>query len=330
MSMDISNCRLVCACAASLISIASIWSSGFAAQTYPTKPVRVIIPFAAGGSSDIVARPVTTRLMGYLGSSFVIDNRGGGGGSIGAEMAVRSTPDGYTLLIANASYTTQAAVARVAYDPVADITPVAELGFTPHLIVVNHSVPTKSIKDLIAYMKAQPGRLTYGSSGNGGATHLATEFFLGIAGGLKALHVPYRSMSLGLVDMIGGQVQMMVASIPPTMPHIRSGKLIGLAVTSPERWPQTPDYPTVAETVPGYDVVAWFGIIGPKSIPNAIVELLNANINKALADQELRKDLLAAGVMTTGGAPQALGTRIRAEFARWSKVVREVGIEPER
>ncbi len=270
-----------------------------------------------------------TRLTGYLGASFVIDNRGGGGGSIGAETAVKAAPDGYTLLIVNGSYATNASVYKLAYDPLAAITPVVELGYVPHLIIVNPSVPVKSVKELIAYIKAQPGKLTFGTSGKGGFTHLATELFLGMAGNLKALDVPYRSMSLGLIDMIGGQVQMMVASIPPTMPHIRSGKLVGLAVTTLEHWPQTPEYPTVAETVPGYEVVLWFGILGPKGIPNSVVETLNTAVNKALREGDIKKEMMTNGVAMTGGSPQVLANRIRTDMARWTKVVKEVGIKPE-
>jgi tripartite-type tricarboxylate transporter receptor subunit TctC len=204
-----------------------------------------------------------------------------------------------------------------------------EIGYTPHLIILAPSVPVKSVKELVAYMKAHPGKLTFGTSGNGGFTHLATELFFSMAGNLKAVHVPYRSMSLGLIDMIGGQVQLMVGSIPPTMPHIRSGKLVGLAVTTAQRWPQTPELPTVAETVPGYEVVLWFGLLGPKGLPNAVVEKLNAAVNKALREEDLKKDYMVAGVMMSGGTPQTLAERIRSDMARWTKVVKEVGIKPE-
>jgi tripartite-type tricarboxylate transporter receptor subunit TctC len=301
-------------------------ASTAAAQQYPLKPVRVIVPFAPGGGSDIVLRQLGPKLQQYFGQSFVVDNRGGGGGSIGAEMAARAAPDGYTLIVGSGSYAANAAVYRLPYDPVQGIAPIAEIGFSPFIVSVHPSVPVRTLPELIAHARQYPGKLAYGSSGNGGVTHLATEL-LASMGGLKLVHVPYKASSLALTDLLGGQIQLVVGSMLPTLPHMKTGKIVGLAVTTGERWPTTPNLPTVSETLPGYDVELWFGMWGPKGIPASLVARLNAAINKALHEPDVEQQLAAGGLRASGGPPQRFAERIQKDVARWQKVVKEAGVK---
>ena len=258
--MGVRNAALIFA----LIDVLAAFPAG--AQTYPSKSVRVIVPFAPGGGSDIVLRQIGPKLNQYFGQSFVVDNRGGGGGSIGAEMAARAAPDGYTLIVGSGSYAANVAVYKPPYDPVTGITPIVEIGYSP-FIVSGASVRACAHDEGADRARApEPGKLTYGSSGNGGVTHLATELLASMAG-LKLVHVPYKASSLALTDLVGGQIQLVVGSMLPTLPHVKSGRIVGLAVTTAERWPTTPAIPTVAETLPGYDVELWFGMWGPKGIP---------------------------------------------------------------
>jgi tripartite-type tricarboxylate transporter receptor subunit TctC len=311
------------------IALLALFACLASAQQYPTKPVRVIVPFAPGGGSDIVLRQLGPKLQQYFGQSFVVDNRGGGGGSIGAEMAARAAPDGYTLIVGSGSYAANVAVYKPPYDPVTGITPIAEIGFSPFIVSVHPSVPVRSLKELIAHARQNPGRLAYGSSGNGGVTHLATELLATMAGGLKLTHVPYKASSLALTDLVGGHTQLVVGSMLPTLPQVKAGKIVGLAVTTAERWPTTPNIPTVAETLPGYDVELWFGMWGPKGISRSISERLNAAVNKALHEPDVEQQLSAGGLRTSGGPPERFGERIRKDVARWQKVVAEAGIRPE-
>jgi tripartite-type tricarboxylate transporter receptor subunit TctC len=316
-------------CRISGLALLAVFACFASAQQYPTKPVRVIVPFAPGGGSDIVLRVVGPKLQQYFGQTFVQDNRGGGGGSIGAEMAARAAPDGYTLIVGSGSYAANVAVYKPSYHPVTGITAIVEFGFSPFIVSVHPSVPARSLKELIAHARQNPGRLAYGSSGNGGVTHLATELLATMGGGLKLTHVPYKASSLALIDLIGGQIQVVVGSMLPTLPHVKSGKIVGLAVTTAERWPTTPNIPTVAETLPGYDVELWFGMWGPKGIPGSISESLNAAVNKALREPDVEQQLSAGGLRASGGPPERFRERISKDVVRWQKVVAEAGIRPE-
>jgi len=307
-----------CALAASIAS----------AQAYPTKPVRVIVPFAPGGGSDILARQLVPKLNEYLGQPFVIDNRGGAGGLVGTEIARKAAPDGYTLITISGSYSANAALYKTSREPATAVATIVEIGFSPFLVAVHPSLPARSLKELIAYAKQNPGKLTYGTGGTGSITHLATEL-LALVGGVRWVHAPYKASALALVDLVGGQTQFIVGSMLPTLPHIKSGRLVGLAVTTAERWPATPNYPTVAETFPGYDVELWFGMWAPKGTPAAVVARVNAAANKALRDPDVEKSLTAAGFRITGGTPQRFAERIGKDLERWNKVVAEAGIKPE-
>jgi tripartite-type tricarboxylate transporter receptor subunit TctC len=288
--------------------------------------VRVIVPFAPGGGADILARQINPKLAEYLGQPFVIDNRGGAGGLVGTEIAQKAQPDGYTLITISGSYAANAALYKSSREPATAVATIAEIGFSPFLIAVHPSVPARSVKELIAYAKTTP--LSYGTGGTGSITHLATEL-LGLTGGVKWLHVPYKASALALVDLVAGQTQFIVGSMLPTLPHVRAGRLNGIAVTTAERWPETRNFPTVAETFPSYNVELWFGMWAPKNTPPAIVNTLNAAVNRALHDAEIEKNLAAAGFRITGGTPQRFDERIRKDLARWNKVVAQAGIKAE-
>ena len=246
------------------------------AQTakWPDKPVRVVVPFAPGGSTDIIARVLTARLSQEFGQQFVVDNRSGAGGSIGTDIVVRANPDGYTVIIVATSYATNAALYKLSYDPVKDIAPVGMLHKGPFVVAVNNSVPATSVKELIELARAKPGGLTYGSSGIGGATHLATELFLQMTK-TGMVHVPYKGDAPAIADLLGGQIQLIFSSVPALIPHLKAGRLRGLAVTTEKRFPELPDLPAVAETLPGYEHTSWNGMWGPAGMPKEIVMRLN-------------------------------------------------------
>ncbi|HEV2007622.1 MAG TPA: tripartite tricarboxylate transporter substrate-binding protein, partial [Burkholderiales bacterium] len=226
-------------------------------QVYPTKPIRLIVPFAPGGGTDIVARVLAQKLTEALGESVVVDNRAGGGGTIGVETAVRAAPDGYTLAMVSGSYATNAALFKLPYDPVNDITPISLIGETGFMVVLNPSVPAKSIPELIALAKAKPNSLNFGSTGTGGITHLATELFE-IMAGIKMTHVPYKGTGPALIDLLGGQIQVLFGSMPSMVPQHKTGKIRGIAVTTAKRVGAAPDLPTVGESVPGYEAILWY------------------------------------------------------------------------
>jgi tripartite-type tricarboxylate transporter receptor subunit TctC len=303
-------------------------ASAAVAQPYPTKPVRVILPFAPGGGSDILARQILPKLNEYLGQPFVVDNRGGAGGLVGTEIAAKAPADGYTLITVSGSYSANAALYKSTREPATAVATSIEIGYSPFLIAVHPAVPARSLKELIAYARQQPGKLSYGTGGTGSITHLATEL-LAMTGGVKWVHVPYKASALALVDLVGGQTQLIVGSMLPTLPHVKSGRLAGLAVTTAERWPATPEFPTVAETYPGYDVELWFGMWAPKGTPAAIVERLNALVNKALREPDVERNISAGGLRITGGSPQRFAERIRKDLVRWNQVVAAAGIKPE-
>jgi tripartite-type tricarboxylate transporter receptor subunit TctC len=299
-----------------------------AAQAYPTKIVRVIVPFAPGGGSDITARQVSAKLTEALGQQFVVDNRGGAAGIIGMEIVSKAPPDGYVIMMMSGSFSATAATHRPAFDPINTIIPVAEFGITPFVLTVHPSLPPKTTKEFIALARAKPGGLTYASSGIGGLTHMATELFANMAQ-IKMVHVPYKSTGAAMTDLLSGQAPIIVGSLLPIVPHLDTGKLRALAVTTSKRWYSLPKVPTVAETLPGYEVELWFGAMAPRGTPQPVIDRLNATINKALETPEMKKNLESQGMIATPGTPQKFGERIRREYDRWVKVVKESGIKPE-
>jgi len=298
------------------------------AQQYPTKVVRVIVPFAPGGGSDLTARQFSAKLSEYLGQQFVVDNRGGAGGLIGMEMTAKAVPDGYTLMMMSGSFSTTSALNKPAFDPIHNIVPVAEFGVTPFVLTVHPSLPPKTTKELIAMARAKPNALSYASPGVGSITHLSTELFLGMTK-TKMVHIPYKSTGAAMSDLLSGQAPIIVGSLLPVVPHVATGKLRALAVTTAKRWYSLPNVPTVNETVPGYEVELWFGAMAPRGTPQAVIEKVNAAVNKALQSPDMKKNLESQGLTATGGTPQKFGERINREYARWLKVVKDSNIKVE-
>ena len=303
-----------------IAAVAACVAGSALAQKYPTKPIRMIAPFSPGGGSSIIGRMVTTPVSAALGQSVVIDNRPGAGGAIGAELAVNATPDGYTLINVSSSYCATSAYRRLPYDPVKDITPIALIGTTGLLMIVNPSVPAKNVKELIAHMQANPGKLNYASVGNGSVTHLALEYFK-IVTKTDMVHVPYKGSGPGLTSVIAGETQLSALSMVPTLPHVKAGRLRAIAITSPKRSSLMPDVPTVAETVPGFEVVHWYGIWGPKGIPQSIVTLWNREVAKVVHDPAMVKRLKDGGIDPAGGPPSELRNLIQRDIKRWNHVI---------
>ena len=295
------------------------------AQKYPTRPIRLIVPFAPGGGTDIVGRSIAQKMSETLAQSVVVDNRPGAGGTIGAEMAVRATPDGYTLIMVSGSYGTNAALYNLPYDPINDIQPIAMIGESGFVVVVHPAVPAKNIAELVSLAKAKPGSLNYGSTGTGGITHLATELFE-LMSATKMTHVPYKGTGPALNALLGNQHQVMFAAIPAAVPHVKGGRLRGLAVSTQKPSNALPGVPTVGETVKGYDVVLWYGVWGPKGLPKDIVGVWNKGIADALQAKELQDRMANEGLEPAGGTPEQFRAVIRRDVERWKRVVKEAKI----
>jgi tripartite-type tricarboxylate transporter receptor subunit TctC len=299
------------------------------AQTYPARPVRWIVPFPAGGAADIVARLMGQCLSERLRQSFVIENRPGAGTNIGTESVVHSTPDGYTLLFVSPSAAINASLYdKLSFNFIRDIAPVASFVRTPDVLEVNPSVPAKTVPEFIAYAKANPGKINYASSGNGTVQHLAGELFKVMAG-VDMVHVPYRGDAFALTDLIGGQVQAMFGNMAPSIEHIRIGKLRALAVTTATRSEVLPDVPTVADFVPGYEAVGWFGMGVPNGTPAEIVDNLNKAVSSAIADPKTKAQLAELGYAGIAGSPADFRKLIVDETEKWGKVVKLSGAKPD-
>jgi len=314
----------ICAALAVLAAAAA-----HAAETYPARPVRMIVPFPPGGSNDIVGRVIGQHLSERLGKPVVIDNRGGAGGTIGTEIAVRSQPDGYTLLIISVAYSYNPSIYKLPYDPVKAIVPVAMIGSGPNVLVVNPSVPAKSLKDLLALAKAKPGQLNYASAGIGSFQHLSSELFR-IMSGVNIVHIPYKGGGPAMLAVISGQAQVSIGSLIQTMPHIRSGKFRALATGGAKRNPALPDAPTVAEAgVPGYEASNWWGIVAPAGVSPAIVRRINTEVAGILAQPEIQKWFVTEGAEAVSKSPDGFRQWIVAEMGKWGKVVKQAGIKAE-
>ncbi|HYK14352.1 MAG TPA: tripartite tricarboxylate transporter substrate binding protein [Burkholderiales bacterium] len=309
------------------VSLLTLVACPALAQQYPAKPVRVVVPFAPGGGSDITARQFSNKLSEYLGQQFVVDNRGGAGGLIGMEQTAKAPPDGYTIMMMSGSFSATSAVQRPAFDPINSIIAVAEFGYTPFVLAVHPSLPAKTVKELISLARTTKGGLSYAGTGLGGATHLATELFSSMAK-IKMVAIQYKSTGAAMSDLLGGQVPVIVGSLLPVTPHLPTGKLRALGVTTAKRWHTLPDVPAIAETIPGYEVVLWFGTMTPRGTPQPIIQQLNAAINKALQDPAVKQTLERDGMTPSGGTPQDFDRRIRQDYERWTKVVKEVGLKP--
>jgi tripartite-type tricarboxylate transporter receptor subunit TctC len=307
-------------------------ANGAVAQTpYPSKPVRIVVPFPAGGTTDILARAVAQKLSETWGQQVIVDNRPGAGGNIGAELVARAAPDGYTLLMGTVGThaINPGLYAKMPYDHVKDFAPVILVAGVPNVLVVNPSVPVGSVPELIAYAKANPGKLNFASSGSGTSIHLSGELFKTMTG-VQMTHIPYKGSSPALADLIGGQVQLMFDNLPSSIGFIRAGKLRALAVTSATRSSALPDTPTVAEAgVPGFEASSWFGLLAPAGTPPDIVAKIDGEVAKWLASPEAREKLAAQGANAAGGSPQDFARHIQAETAKWAKVVKESGAKVE-
>ena len=317
------------ACAALGVVLAVSAPLALAQEQYPARPVRVIVAFAPGGGTDIVARSLSARLAARFGQQFVVDNRPGGGGITGIELVARAQPDGYTLLVVSSSFAANAALRKTSYDPVNGFQPISLLSRQALLLLVHPSVPANSVKELIALARAKPGALSYGSSGNGGIQHLATEMFKSMAS-VDIVHVPYKGTAPAQTDLMAGQIQMSMLSIVATLSQVRSGKLKGLAVSSITRSDAAPEIPTVAEAgVPGYSFYGWYCMLAPAKTPRNVVTALNAGVVTAMQTPELRDRLAADGSTVVGSSADELGAHIRAEIAKMSKLVTDAKIRLE-
>lgn len=298
-----------------------------AQEKYPTRPIRMIVPFPAGGQTDIVVRTLAHKLTESFGQQVVVDNRPGGGGTIGAEIAVRSTPDGYSFVAVSTSYASNAALYKLPYDPLKDMVPVAMIGEIANLMTVNPSSSFTNVKELIAYAKANPGKINYGSGGIGSGNHLATELFNQMTG-TQMTHVPYKGATSAASDLMSGQIQLIVGGLPGLVPHVKSKRLRGIAVTSAKRASVLPDVPTAAETVPGYVAVSWAAILAPRGVPASIIKRWNSETNRILQMPDVRTRFTADGLELEGGPPERLGERLRSDIATWKKVVQTADIKP--
>ena len=293
----------------------ALFGSGVYAQTYPTKPIRMIVTFPAGSGADIVARTAGQKMAESLGQQVVIDNRAGG--IIGSDLAAKAIPDGYTIVMVSSAHTINASVYRkLPYDPEKDFAPITMLASTPFLLVAHPSVPIKTVADLIALAKAKPGQINYASGGIGVGSHLAGELFKTMTG-VDIVNVPYKGAPQATADVVGGQVQLSLSTMPTALPLVRAGKLRAIAVTSLQRVPATPEFATIAETVPGFDVRTWQGLLAPKGTPPAIIAKLREHAVKALEARDVNERLSVQGYQTVGNTPQEFTQIGKSEIARW-------------
>lgn len=297
------------------------------AQAYPTKPVTIIVPFAAGGTTDILARIIGQALTAELGQSVVVDNRAGAGGNIGGQAAAKAAPDGHTLFMGTVgTHAINASLyKKMPFDPVKDFAPLTRVANVPNLLVANPAQPYKSVKDLIAYAKANPGKVNFGSSGNGSSIHLSGELFKSLAK-VDMVHVPYKGSAPAVTDLLGNQIGIMFDNMPSAIQHVRSGKLVPLAVTTAKRSPELPSVPTIAEAgVPGYEATSWFGMFAPAGTPAPVLAKLNAAIVKVLAQPDVKNKINEQGAEVYSETPEQFAAFIQAESVKWGKVVKESG-----
>ncbi|MEQ1659561.1 MAG: tripartite tricarboxylate transporter substrate binding protein [Hylemonella sp.] len=299
-------------------------SLSVSAQTWPAKPLRLVVPFPAGGATDILSRALSQELARKLGQSIVVDNKPGAGGTIGALAAAQAPADGYTLLLTTSSTHSigPAINPRMPYNAEADFTPIVYVASSPQVILVPMTSPAKNLREFIDHARKNPGRLNYASSGNGTISNLSTENFKAQSGTFL-VHIPYRGTGLSIADLISGKVDVLFDSVVSGMPHVRDGKLRALAVTSPKRSALAPELPAVSELLPGFESVTWFGIYGPRGLPPEIVTRVNQAVNAALAEPDLKDRFARLGAETTGGTPQAFAAVVKAESAKWKKVITE-------
>jgi tripartite-type tricarboxylate transporter receptor subunit TctC len=307
------------------VLIALVALSAVAAEKYPQKPIRLIVPFAPGGGTDLLARAVSDRLTQVLGVSVIIDNRAGAGSTIGTAMVARAAPDGYTYLFTSASYTFSPNFYRdLPYDPIKDFKPITMFGSLPNVLVVHPSMPVRSVKELLALARKRPGEIHYGSAGRGSNVHLTTELFLYMAG-IKMTQVPYKGMGPAQIGLVSGEVQVLLPAFQSIYPFVKSGQVRALAVTTKQRSPLLPELPTVDEAgVPGYEKSAWFGLFAPAGVPEPIISRMYQAVAKVLTDPEVVKRLAAEGAVARGEPPAEFDAFVRSELEQWAKLIREM------
>jgi tripartite-type tricarboxylate transporter receptor subunit TctC len=318
---------LLAALAASLAVAAAVPPAALAQTAFPTRPIRIVVPFPPGGTTDILARAAAQKMAEAWKEQAVVDNRPGAGGNIGAELVAKAPPDGYTMLMGTVgTHSINASLyAKMPYDHVRDFAPVILVAAVPNVLVVHPSVPVNSVAELIAYAKANPGRLNFASSGSGTSIHLAGELFKVMAG-VTMTHVPYKGSAPAIADLVGGQVQLMFDNLPSALPQIKAGRLRALGVTSAQRAPALPDVPTIAESgLPGYEASSWFGLLAPAGTPKDVVAKVNGEVARWLASPEAKEKLLSQGANAAGGTPEDFARHIAAETAKWQQVVKASG-----
>jgi tripartite-type tricarboxylate transporter receptor subunit TctC len=312
-----------------LAAITLMAAAGAHAQNYPSKAIRIIVPQSAGGSTDLVARPLAQQLTQSLGQSVVIENRPGAGSVIGTDLVAKSAPDGYTLLVVAASVTMSPSLYKLPFDPLRDLAPISQLTSLPNILVVHPSLPVKSVKELIAFVKARPGQLNFGSSGIATGTHLSMELLMYMTG-LKMVHVPYKGGSLNVNALIAGETQVNFSTMSTALPHVKTGRLRALAVSTAKRSIAALEVPTLAEAgVKDYDYSSWFGLMAPAKTPPAIIARLNADANKAVQSNEVKAILATEASEPVGTTPDEFDAIMKREVARWMQVVKAAGIKGE-
>lgn len=296
------------------------------AQQYPAKPVRVIVPFTPGGGTDVISRLIAAKLTAAWGQQFIVENRAGAGSTIGTELALKSPADGYTLLLTSGSYTVAPGLYKLKYDPIADMTPIIQTDDGPFVVATHPSLPVATVKQLVALAKTRPGQITYASSGIGSISHLSTELFA-LVSGIKLTHVPYKGTGQSVIDTIAGHNQLMFAAVASAVPQVKAKRLVPIAVTSPRRNAALPDVPTVMEAGYKYEVNNWHGLMGPRGLPRAIVDKLNAEINTVIKDPEFAQRIAGEGLLPAGGSPEKLLTLLKNEMSDWARVVKQTGMK---
>jgi len=312
-------------------AVACMLAAGSAfAQGYPARPVRVLVPFSAGGTVDIVARIVGAKLASDLGQPFLVENKPGAGGTIAAAQLAKSPGDGYTLMMMSQALAYSASLyPELPYDTLRDLAPIAFVGATPNALVVTHLLPVRTVQEFLAYARANPGRIAYGSAGVGSAGHLAVELLQSLTG-IRLTHVPYKGNAPVLTDLIGGQIQVSLLTMPSVMPYVKGGKVRAIATSGSRRSPALPEVPTIAEAgVPGYEYTPWYGMFGPGTLPKEQIARLNAAVNKALAEAGLGEKLAQQGLEVHAMASDQFREIVRGDVARWGKIIRELGIRGE-
>ncbi len=308
--------------------LVSGWSPVGLAQKFPVKPMRMVSAFAPGGGTDILGRAIAVPVSESFGQPVVVDNRPGAGGTMGSEFVARAAPDGYTIIMVASTYAATSAYEPPPYDPVNGIQPIILIGTTGLVMTVHPAIPARSVKELVDYAKANPGRLNYSSVGTGSVPHFAQELFR-LQTGINIVHVPYKGGGPAVIALVGGEVQMTTISMVAILPHIKAGRLRALAITTPARSSAMPDLPTIGETVPGFEVTHWYGIWGPKGMPKPVVARWNQEVAKVLRTEEMKSRSRAEGLETAGGSPEEFAEIIRRDVGKWRKVVKDAKIKRE-